>query len=103
MKHQLLQGTEKIVCNLELTLIETKEELEAKQQKIKELQSLLRDKENEINFLKDILSSRTTLISHQVNTIYAMQEKISKLQQAEPPVIVMNTYVPEKELSETAV
>ena len=103
MKQQLLKEAGNIVCNLEVTLIETKEELEVKQQNVKELKSLLRDKENEINFLKEILSSRTTLISHQVNTISAMQEKIDKLQQTEPPVIVMNTYVPEKELSETAV
>src|SRR6185503_10970838 len=101
MKQQLMQGSEKVVCNFELTLIDTKEELEVQQQKVKQLQSLLRDKENEINFLKEILSSRTTLVYHQVNTISAMQERINKLQPAEPPVIVMNTYVPEidKQLS----
>lgn len=105
MNQLLPEGTEKFVCTLEHTLIDTKEQLESKQQKIKELQSALRDKENEIGFLKDILSSRTTLVFHQVNTIAALQEKLTELRQkVEPPVIIMNTYVSEtEELSETAI
>jgi|SRR6185503_2008589 len=103
MNQQLLQGTENVVCTLELTLIETKEQLEVKNQKVKELQAQLRDKENEINFLKEILSSRSTLVSHQVNTITALQEKLKDLREKESPVIVMKKYVPEDQLSETAI
>lgn len=105
MNKQLLQGTEKVVCTLELALIDSKEQLELRQQKVKELQSSLKDRENEIVFLKEILSSRTTLISHQVNTITALHEKIKSLMEKEPPVIVMKTYAPEREeqLSETAI
>lgn len=106
MKQNLLQGTEKVVCTLELSLIETKEQLESKHQKVKELQSVLRDKENEINFLKEIVASRTTLLYHQVNTITALKEKLKEVtDKAEPPVIVMKTYVPEMEeqLNETAI
>ena len=61
MKQNSLQGTENIACALELTLIETKEQLEIKNQKVKELHSTLRDKENEIAFLKEILSARKHL------------------------------------------
>ena len=104
MKQQLSQGAGNVDCTLELTLIETKEELEVKQQKVKELQSLLHDKENEIIFLKEVLSSRTTLLFHQLNTIAALQETIEELKEkADPPVIMMNKYVAEKELSETAI
>ena len=106
MKQNSLQGTENIACTLELTLIETKEQLEIKSQKVKELQSIIRDKENEIVFLKEVLSSRTTLIHHQQNTMMSLQEKINELKEkAEPPVIVMNTYMPEMEeqLAETAI
>lgn len=95
MKQQLKQGIENTVCNLELSLIETKEQLELKQQNVRELQSTLRDKENEITFLKEILLSRTTLISHQVNTITALNEKLKSLEK-ESPVIVMKSYVPER-------
>lgn len=106
MKQHSLQGTENIVCSLELTLIETKEQLEIKSHKVKELQSILRDKENEIAFLKEVLSSRTTLIHHQQNTIMSLQEKINELREKSgSPVIVMNTYMPEMEeqLAETAI
>jgi chromosome segregation ATPase len=105
MEHLTQQGTEKNICTLELTLIDTKEQLELGNQTIKELQARLRDKENEINFLKDILSSRTTLVFHQVNTIAALQATIAELRQkAESPVIVMKTYATEmEELSETAI
>lgn len=106
MNYQLLQGTEKVACSLEFTLIETKVQLEEKSQKIKELQAVLRDRENEIQFLKEILSSRTTLTHHQQNTIVSLQQKINELmEKAEPPVIVMKTYVPEMEeqLAETAI
>ena len=48
MNQQLLKGA----GTLELILIDTKEQLELKDQKVKELQSLLRDKENEINFFE---------------------------------------------------
>ena len=75
MKQQLLQGAGNAICTLELTLIETKEQLVIKSQKVKELHGVLRDKENEIQFLKDILSSRTTLIHHQQNTIVSLQQK----------------------------
>ena len=103
MKQQSLQGTENIVSSLELVLIETKEQLEVKNQRVKELQSQLRDKENEISFLKEILSSRSTLISHQVNTITGLQEKLTGLLEKESPVIIMKTYVSEEELAETAI
>ena len=106
MKQQFLQGTGNVVCNLELNLMETKEQLEVKSQKVKELQGVLRDKENEIQFLKEILSSRTTLIHHQQNTIVSLQQKIRELmEKAESPVIIMKTYVPEmdEQLAETAI
>lgn len=106
MKQQLLQGSEKVVCTLELILIETKEQLDVKSQKVKELQAILRDKENEINFLKEILSVRTTLTHHQQNTIVSLQQKIRELmEKAESPVIVMKTYSTEAEeqLAETAI
>jgi len=106
MKQQLLKRTEKVTHALEFTLIETKEQLEVKSQKVKELQGVLRDRENDIQFLKEILSSRTTLIHHQQNTIVSLQQKIRELmEKAESPVIVMKTYVPEVEeqLAETAI
>ena len=102
MKQPLLQG----VCTLEHTLIDTKEQLELNRQKLKELQSVLRDKETEINFLKEVLSTRTRLIFHQVNTITALQEELKELlEKAESPVIVMRSYLPERQeqLSETAI
>jgi len=104
MNQKLLQGTENLVCTLEL--METKEQLEVKNQKVKELQGILRDKENEIQFLKDILSSRTTLTHHQQNTIVSLQQKIRELmEKAESPVIDIRTYAPEmeEELAETAI
>lgn len=105
MNQLLPEGTEKFVCTLEHTLIDTKEQLELKQQRIKELQSAIRDKENEISFLKEILSSKTTLVFHQVNTIVALQEKVKELKEkTESPVIVMKPFVSEMEgLSETAI
>jgi len=96
MKHPLPQGTENIVCNLEIALIDTKDQLEIQQQKVKELQSLLRDKENEINFLKEVLSVRADLIRHQQNTITSLHKKLSGLNgKPNPPVIVMKTHLPE--------
>jgi len=106
MKQNQLQGTENNACTLELTLIETKEQLEIKTQKVKELHSTLRDKENEITFLKEVLAARTTLVHHQQNTMMALQEKIKELKEkAGSPVIVMKTYMPEMEeqLAETAI
>ena len=96
MKHPSSQGTENIVCNLELTLVDTKEQLEMEQQRVKELQSFLRDKENEISFLKEVLSAKADLILHQQNTITSLHKKLSELnEKTGPPVIVMNTYLPE--------
>ena len=96
MKQQLLPGSENIACNLELTLINTKEELESAQQEVKQLRSLIRDKESQITFLQEILSARTTLVFHQVNTIAALQEKLKELtEKTESPVIVMKNYLPE--------
>ena len=96
MKHEFSQGTGKIICNLELTLIETKDQLEIQQQKVKELQSVLRDKENEINFLKEVLSVRADLIRHQQNTITSLHKKLSGLnEKPNPPVIVMKTHLTE--------
>lgn len=107
MNEQLLQGTAKVVCSLELSLIETKEQLELRQQKLRELQSVLRDKENEINFLKEVLAARANLVLQQTNTIAALQKRLAEAKEtADPPVIVMKTYLPEiaeKPLSETAV
>lgn len=107
MKQELLQVTESVVCTLELNLIETKERLEEKQQKVKELQSILRDRENEINFLREILSGKTDLIRHQQNTITSLHGKVSELNnKADPPVVMMKTYVPGvvgEPLSETAI
>lgn len=104
MNYQSTQGTA-TVCSLELTLIETKEQLEVQSQKVKQLQSVLRDKENEIQFLKDILSSRTTLTHHQQNTIVSLQERIHELMDKQSPVINIRTYAPamEEELAETAI
>ena len=105
MNQQLLQGTEKVVCTLELALIETKEQLELKDQKVKELRSLLRDKENEISFLKELLLTRADLILHQNNIIDSLQKSLDGLREkSDPPVIVMKTYLPAAEpFSETAI
>ena len=107
MKQRLLQGTEKVVCTLELSLIDTKEQLELKDQKVRELQSILKDKETEVNFLKEVLSARTNLLLHQNSTIDSMQKKLDALKaKSDPPVIVMKTYLPgiaEEQLSETAI
>ena len=102
MKQQLLQG----VCDLEATLIDTKDQLELTRQKVKELQSILRDKETEINLLKEVLTTRTSLIFHQVNTITALRQELKGLmERAESPVIIMKSYLPEREeqLTETAI
>ena len=76
-----------------------------KAQKVKELQSVLRDKENEILFLREILAARTTLIHHQQNSLTALQQKIRELMEKEPPVVAMKSYVPqiEEELAEAAI
>ena len=107
MKQDLLQGTEKVVSTLELSLIDTKEQLELKNQKVKELQSLLRDKENEINFLKEVLSARADLETHQNSIIDSLQKRLDGLKvKPDSPVIVMKAYVPElaeEQLTETAV
>jgi len=107
MKHEFSQGTGKIICNLELTLIETKDQLEIQRQKVKELQSVLRDKENEINFLKEVLSARADLIRHQQNSITSLHKNLSELNEKPgPPVIVMNTYlteITEEQHRETAI
>lgn len=107
MNKQLSQVTEKVACTIEVTLIETKEQLELKQQKVKELQSILRDKENEINFLKEVLAARAHLVRNQNNTISALQKSLADLKEnTDPPVIVMKSYLPEiieKSISETAV
>lgn len=107
MNQQLLQGTEKVVCTLELSLIDTKEQLELKDQKVRELQSILKDKETEINFLKEVLSARANLILHQSSIIDSLQKRLDGLKvKPDPPVIVMKTYLPglgEEQLSETAI
>lgn len=105
MNQQLLQGTEKVFCALELTLIDTKEQLELKDRKIKELQSILRDKETEINLLKEVLSARADFVLHQNNIIDSLQKKLNSLKEkADPPVIVMKTYLPAEEpFSETGI
>ena len=107
MKHQTLQGTGKIVCSLELALLDTKDQLELQQQKVKELQSFLRDKENEISFLKEVLSAKADIIRRQQNSITSLHKKLGELnKKPDPPVIVMKTYLPEiaeEEISETAV
>jgi hypothetical protein len=107
MNQQLLQGTEKVVCTLQLSLIETREQLELKDQKVRELQSILKDKETEINFLKEVLSARANLILHQNSIIDSLEKRLEGLKvKSDPPVIVMKTYLPglaEEQLSETAI
>jgi len=107
MKEQSLQGTGKVVCAPEVVLIDTKEQLEFTQQKVRELQSLLRDKENEINFLKEVLFARADLVMHQNNTIASLQKKLADIKEKPgSPVIVMKAYLPEiaeGPLSETAI
>lgn len=103
MNQQLLKG----VGTIELTLIETKEQLELKEQKVKELRSLLRDKENEINFLKEVLAARADLVIHQNTIIDSLQKRLDGVKvKSDPPVIVMKTYIPELaegQFTETAV
>ena len=96
MNLQLMQGTEKVVSTLELNLIDTKEQLELRDQKVKELQSLLRDKENEINFLKEVLAARAELLLQQNSIIGSLQQRLDGMKvKSDPPVIVMKTYLPE--------
>lgn len=107
MNQQSLQGKGKVVCTLEINLIDTKEQLELKEQKVRELQSILRDRETEINFLKEVLSARADLILHQNSIIDSLQKRLESLNvKSDPPVIVMKTYLPElaeEELNGTAI
>ena len=106
MNLQLMQGTEKVVSTLELSLVDAKEQLELKVQKVRELQSILKDKETEINFLKEVLSARANLILDQNNMIDSLQKRLESLKgKSDSPVIVMKRYLPglaETQLSETA-
>ena len=103
MNQPLLKGA----GTLELILIDTKEQLELKDQKVKELQSLLRDKENEINFFREVLAARADLVIHQNNIIDSLQKRLDGLKvKPDPPVIVMKTYMPDRaegQLTETAI
>lgn len=105
MNQQLLQTTEKVVCALELALIDAKELLQLKDQKVKELQSILSDKQTEINLLREVLSARADFVLHQNNIIDSLQKKLDGLKEkSDPPVIIMKTYVPAEEpFSETAI
>lgn len=107
MHQQLLKGTGEVVSTLELTLIDTKEQLELRDQRVRELQSILKDKQTEINFLKEVLSARANLILHQNGIIDSMQKRLDDVKvKSDPPVIVMKTYLPglaEEQLSETAI
>ncbi len=106
MNQQLLHEKGKVVCALEINLIDTKEQLELKEQRVRELQSMLKDRETEINFLKEVLSARAALILHQNSIIDSLQKRLDGLKvKSDPPVIVMKTYLPgiaEEQLGETA-